>query len=384
MEYTTMETETLQAKMKEIRSLADQDGADLNALETEAKEIRAELDRREAEESQKAEIRRKIAEGTDPEAREVEKQEDRKMSDVKEIRNSAAYIDAYANYIKTGRDDECRSLLTTNVETSGTLPVPDLIENTIRTAWERDDIMNRVRSTNLRGNVKIGFELSATGAVVHTEGTGAPEEEVITLGIVTMIPQTIKKWISISDEAMDMGGEEFLMYIYDELTYRIAKKCAELLLDLITGLPQAATATSVSADKVAAAPALGTAAAASAHLSSEATRPVIIMNRLTWAEFKAVQYAGNYAIDPFEGMEVLFNDHIPAYETATAGQTYMIIGDLFAGAQANYPNGSAIRIKMNDLSRAKEDIVEFVGRRYVGLGVTRDKAFALVTKPAQG
>lgn len=384
MEYTTMETETLQARMKEIRSLADQDGADLNALETEAKEIRAELDRREAEESQKAEIRRKIAEGTDPEAREVEKQEDRKMSDIKEIRNSAAYIDAYANYVKTGKDDECRSLLTTNVETGGTLPVPDLIENTIRTAWERDDIMNRVRSTNLRGNVKIGFELSATGAVVHTEGTGAPDEEVITLGIVTMIPQTIKKWISISDEALDMGGEEFLMYIYDELTYRIAKKCAEILLDLITGLPQAATATSVSADKVAAAPALGTVAAASAHLSGEATRPVIIMNRLTWADFKAVQYAGNYAVDPFEGFEVLFNDHMPAYATATVGQTYMIIGDLFAGAQANYPNGSAIRIKMNDLSRAKEDIVEFVGRRYVGLGVTRDKAFALVTKPAQG
>ena len=38
-------------------------------------------------------------------------------------------------------------------------------------------------------------------------------------------PVSIKKWISISDEVVDLRGEAFLRYIYDEITYRIAKKC---------------------------------------------------------------------------------------------------------------------------------------------------------------
>lgn len=83
--------------------------------------------------------------------------------DIKEIRNSAEYIDAYATYIKTGKDAECRALLSTNGTDStspaltGYVPVPDLVDNTIRTAWERSNVMSLVRKTNLKGNVKVGF-----------------------------------------------------------------------------------------------------------------------------------------------------------------------------------------------------------------------------------
>ena len=34
----------------------------------------------------------------------------------------------------------------------------------------------------------------------------------------------------ISDEAMDLTGEAFLRYIYDEVTYQIAKKAAALII----------------------------------------------------------------------------------------------------------------------------------------------------------
>lgn len=385
MELREKTVAELQERKLAIATEIDVDGADLDALETEIRAINEELERRAAEEAKKVELRKFVATATDvPVIDESPKVEEReKKMDVKEIRNSKAYIDAYANYIKTGKDEECRSILTVNAEEGGILPVPEIVTSSIQTAWERSDIMSRVRSTSLRGNIKVGFELSATGAVIHKEGTEAPEEEQITLGIVTMIPETVKKWISVSDEALAMGGAEFLSYIYDELTYRIAKTCEETLIGLITSLPQAATATSVSAAKVSAAPALGTIAKAMANLSSDASNPVVTMNKLTWAKFKEAEYAGQFPVNPFEGLEVVYSDALPAYDTASANAVYAIVGD-YIGAQANYPEGEAIRIKMNDLSRAKEDMVEFIGRRYVGMGITRDRHFALLTKPANG
>ena len=146
----------------------------------------------------------------------------------KEIRNTQEYIDAFAKYIKTGSDKECRVLLTENV--SGTVPVPEIVEGRVRTAWERDGITALVRKTYLKGNLKIGFEISGDAAVVHTEAANsAVTEESLVLGIVELVPASIKKWISFSDEVLDMSSSEFLDYIYDELTYRIAKKAADVL-----------------------------------------------------------------------------------------------------------------------------------------------------------
>lgn len=107
------------------------------------------------------------------------------------------------------------------------------------------------------------------------------------------------------------------------------------------------------------------------------------MNKLTWSEFKRIQYANNYAVDPFEGLEVKFNNSLPAYQTATAGDVYMIVGDFGQGALANFPEGDVVRFTFDELSRKKEDLVEVLGKEYVGLGVVACKAFALVAKPEQ-
>ena len=301
------------------------------------------------------------------------------MPTLEEIRSSKEYIDAFANYIKTGDDRECRAvLLTTNV--SGQVPVPTIIEGRIRTAWQKLGLMDLVRKSYIRGNLKIGFELSATGAVVHTEGSAAPSDETLTFGVVQLTPASIKKWIKISDEAMDMGGAEFLNYIYDELTYQIAKKVQEELLVKVIACTASATSASVGVGVVAGTPSLGVVAEAIGTLSDEAANPVIVMNKATWAQFKAAQYAASYAIDPFEGLNVYFDNTITAYTAAgTTGSTWMIVGDFGVGAQANFPNGDDITIKFDDLSLAESDLVKIVGREYVGLGVVADHAFCKVT-----
>ena len=298
---------------------------------------------------------------------------------VEEIRKSNEYINAYAEYIKSGNDKECRSLLTENA--SGVLPVPALVDEIVRTAWDNDQILRRVRRTFFKGNLKVAFERSATAAAVHTEGTSAPSEESLVLGIVTMIPANIKKWIRISDEAVAMGGEAFLRYIYDELTYQIIKKLAAEVVNDIKGASTSHGPTAVGIPKVNAAPALGTIASAMGYLTDEATDNVVIINRLSWSAFKAAQYAGSFSVDPFEGLTVLFSDALPAYASADDNAVYAIVGDL-KGAQVNFPEGDGVVIKWDDLSEAEADLVKVVGRQYAAHAVTAPGRFVNITKPA--
>ena len=297
-----------------------------------------------------------------------------------EVRNTKAYIDAYAEYIKTGRDIECRSLLTENVD-GGTVPVPDFVYDIVKTAWEREEIMNLVNKTYFKGNLKIGFEISGGEATIHTEGGAAVSEEALILGIVELVPASIKKWIAISDEVYDLRGEAFLRYIYNELTYRIAKKCADQLIALIIACGTVSTTTcpSVPVSEVSSI-GLGDVATAMGFLSDEAANPVIIMNRRTEAAYKALRATASYAVDPFEGLRVIHNNTLKASAVATTGETIAIIGDLGHGAHANFPNGEDIGFKFDEMSRKKEDLIEVLGRRYVGLGVVAPDAFVKIDK----
>lgn len=166
-----------------------------NVLEAIAAEKKELLERKEALEAEE-----RAAEAVEKnEAAADEKIETNERSHVmtnEEIRSSQAYLDAFVNYIKTDKDDECRSLLTENV--SGTVPVPTIVYDLVKNAWEREGIMRLVRKTYLQGNLKVGFEISSSDAVIHTEGGDPVSEEQLVLGVVELIPQSIKKWIECS------------------------------------------------------------------------------------------------------------------------------------------------------------------------------------------
>jgi HK97 family phage major capsid protein len=196
-----------------------------------------------------------------------------------------------------------------------------------------------------------------------------------------MVPRNVKKWIRISDEAIAMGGETLVRYIYDEITYQILKKLTELVVNDIKSASTSASASAVSAQKVTLAPGLTTVTSAFAKLSDEATDPVIIMNKLTYADFIAAQAAGNFSFDPFNGLPVLFTSALPAYSVASANAVYAIVGDL-KGAQLNYPEGEGIVIKYDDVSEAEADLVKIVGRQYVAHALTACDRFCNIAKPS--
>lgn len=295
--------------------------------------------------------------------------EERKM-DVKEIRNSHEYIEAFASYVKTGDDKECRALLTDNVN-GGVVPAPVFVGDIVAEGVRESEILRRVRTMNAAGNVKVSFEIDAPAAGVHTEGGQAMTEEALVLGIVTLVPKTYKKWVGISDEALDaMSGESFLSYIYTEVTRGIIKAQEDAVIAAIEAAPQTATAT---APAVAAYSNGGTATIADfvqarALLSSAARDLVLIMTPAQYAAYRALQMGANYGVDPFDGLEVLFNDTV----------TTPIIGDL-GGILRNLPKGEAIEFKYDDRTRMKEDLVDILGRQPAAIGLVANKYFAKVT-----
>ena len=379
MDYKTMTVEQLEERKSAIAAELDSPEANLDDLEAEARAINAELESRKAAEAKRNEIRAAVATGAGVVVQKFE-EEKREMPTLEEIRGSKEYAEAYKNYIIHEDDSECRALLSENA-TNGVVPVPIIVDSIVRTAWENNDILSRVSRTEFRGNFKAYFELSADGAYEHAEGTTAPTEEALTLGIVTMIPKNIKKWITISDEAVAMGGEEFLRYIYDEITYQVAKKLAALCIADVTGASTTNGSTAIGVPKVTAAPAVTTIPTAAANLSEEATNLCVVMNRLTEVEFISAYAAGNFAVDPFAGLTKVYSSALPAYSTASTGAVYAIVGDLSA-IQVNFPEGDGMVIKYDDLTNAEADMVKVVGRQYAAHAITKPGRLVNLAKPA--
>jgi len=379
MEIKEMTIEQIEERKNAIVADLDKEGADLDALEAEMRSLNEEIEIRKAEEAKKAEIRKSIADGKVGEVVEEKKIEERKNTMTNnEVRATKEYVDAFARYLISEDATEVRSLLTENA-TGGSVPVPALVDEIIRTAWENNAILSRVRRTEIKGNLKVAFERVATAAGIHTEGADAPAEETLKLGIVTMVPASIKKWIRVSDEAVTMGGEALVRYIYEEVSYQIIKKLTDEVVKDIKTAPTSATSVAACVAQITSAPSVTAIATAFANLSDEATDPVVIMNKLTYAAFKQAQAQANFAIDPFEGLPVLFNNSLKAYSAASSNEVYAIVGDL-KGESVNYPEGDGVAIKYDDLSEAEADLVKIVGRQYAAHAVTACGRFCNIKK----
>lgn len=370
MDFKTMTNDELLERRAAIATEIDAPEADLDALEAEARAINEELETRKQAETKRNEIRSAVAHGEGKVTDKIEREE-RKTMNLKELRESRDYINAFANYVKTGDDTECRALLTENVQSPlvGNVPVPVMVEGIVAAALRESRIMSRVRKTYARGNVKVGFELSAPIATVHAEGGDPQTEENLQLGIVTLTPQTLKKWVSISDEALDtMSGEELLNYVYSEIARKIIKAEEKMVVDAILAAPQTATATAPAVQKLTiTAKGVSDFINARALLTSEAEDLVIIMTPADYATYKALAIGAGFAFDPFEGIEVLFSD----YATAP------IIGDL-NGVMANYPNGDNVQFKFDDTTLMTSDLVRVLGRKPVAIAVVGNDYFAKI------
>ena len=387
MKFDEMTVEQLEARQAEIagENQEEMTTEDIEARASELEAIKAELEARKQKAAEEAEARKAVENGAGK--TNEEKREEKAMT-LEELRSSNEYVEAYAKYLKSAirgqaDDSECRALLTTNATAAtGYVPVPTLVDDVVRHAWENENILARVKKTGFTGNVKVAFELSADGAYNHSEGSSAPTEESLTLGVVEIKPENIKKWISVSDEMMETTGEGFINYVYTELAYQVMKKLSYDIVGQIADCAYTSNqSTAVGIPKVKKNPGIMTIATAAANLCDEAQNIVVIMNPLTKVAFLEAYAAGNFAVDPFQGLAVLTSGKLPAFDTASENDTYAIVGDLSA-MQVNFPAGEGLKLINDPYSLAEKDLLKIVGRVYAGHAVTAPGRLVRLTKEA--
>ena len=387
MKFDEMTVEQLEARQAEIagENQEEMTTEDIEARASELEAIKAELEARKQKAAEEAEARKAVENGAGK--TNEEKREEKAMT-LEELRRSNEYVEAYAKYLKSAirgqaDDSECRALLTTNATAAtGYVPVPTLVDDVVRHAWENENILARVKKTGFTGNVKVAFELSADGAYNHSEGSSAPTEEALTLGVVEIKPENIKKWISVSDEMMETTGEGFINYVYTELAYQVMKKLSYDIVGQIADCAYTSNqSTAVGIPKVKKNPGIMTIATAAANLCDEAQNIVVIMNPLTKVAFLEAYAAGNFAVDPFQGLTVLTSGKLPAIDTASENDTYAIVGDLSA-MQVNFPAGEGLKLINDPYSLAEKDLLKIVGRVYAGHAVTAPGRLVRLTKEA--
>ena len=387
MKFDEMQLEELEARQAEIAGM-ETEGVTAEELESRANEleaIKAELEARKQRAAEEAEARKAVENGAGEKKEEI--REEKKM-DLLELRGTPEYINAFAKYLKgeirNEKDDaEVRSLLTTNATAAtGYVPVPTFVDDIVRHAWENENILARVKKTGFTGNVKVAFELSADGAYIHPEGSSAPTEEALTLGIVEIKPENIKKWITISDEMMETTGEGFVRYVYEELAYQVMKKLSyEIVGDVKNCAYTTNQSNAVGIPVLKKDPDIGTIVNAIAQLSDEAQNICIVLNPASKPAFFEAYAAGNFAVDPFQGFPVIFSRALTAITNANENDCYGIVGDLSA-IQVNFPAGEGLKLINDPYSLAEKDLLKIVGRVYAGHAVTAPGRLVRLTKEA--
>jgi HK97 family phage major capsid protein len=365
----------------------------ITELQEEVRKLNEDKEKLEAEAREKRNLLNEIADGKGKKieggASTTMTREERAKK-LKDILSSEAYEIAYAEDIKHNTDKNTRSLLTELV-TGGSVPVPTYLEERINTNWESNEIYNLVNKTYFKGVAKIPFELSATDAEMHEEGAAAPNEEQLVLGTVEIKPATIKKWITISTEALELKGREFLDYIYDEIEYRIIKKLAGNIVNAIITAPTTATATaaSITTTQVARDVTVSDLITALGDISAEAKNVVYVMNKKTFYGkvinltastgqpiFTPVADNGELRPNIF-GHPVVFSDDLKEQDGTTTHETDIIVGDL-SGVTVNHPSERNVNFITDPYSLAESDLVKIVGKLMANAKVTKDKHFALL------
>lgn len=355
MDINEMTIEQIEARMAEIETMIDGEGADLEALNAEIDQLVARKSAIKEAAEEKRDLLDKVAASKDITV--IAKGEEKENNTMEK---RAEMIDALAEYLKGRATPEQRALLLSE-NVSGDVAISKIVDNWIWTDWDKSPILSRIRKVYVRGNYAVQYEASATGAAKHTEGGEKPTEETLTLATINFIAQYFKKWIRVSDTVLALRGQEFMDYLMREFGHQLAIALENEVVAEIAGSTLAAAVTN---------PLDSTAAMAGfAALSDEATNPVVIISKANYAAIMNERTtAGDRIVDPFNGMEVLFNNTV----------TGMLVGDL-DGVVGNFPEGEEFKFIVDDKSLAEEDLVKIVGKILCSIHLVRPNGFAVVS-----
>ena len=293
MEFTEMTAAELVAKQAELRAALDGENPDLDAIETEARAIKAELERREAEEAKKVEIREAVAAG---EAEVIEKPTEEEKKEMFGI-ETKEYRDAFMANLVGMANAEQRAILADNTAYGDGLSLPVALDTAI---WDQVNEAHPILADIdvLRTGMAIKVTKMTPTAITKKMDSAASSEQAITGVDVTLVGADYHTYVCLSyaEAKMSQGAmEQFLVKeIADAIGEALAKDVfARILSDAGNG--QKVTATSDMFADVKAA--LG--------LATQARRPVIYAPATAYYEIRgAIAQGSPFNIGSALGCEV--------------------------------------------------------------------------------
>lgn len=286
-------------------------------------------------------------------------------------------------------EKQLRALLTEIVD--GEAPISTYVQGRVEAVWQRLSILNEVSIANYKGILSVPYEESATPAEFHTEGGDPVGEETLTIGKVLLIPTMIKKLLRVSDEVLALTPQEFVDYLFDEVIYQVNLLLENSIVsrnaaDGVVGITNAALTESVTAALDFNAINTGIAEL------MEVGDPVVVMNRKTFYAnvmglvdlqqrpiFQIATDNAGRARHYINGARVLFTNGLKAYDDASAGEAWAIVGDLKA-YKLNLPESRMPLVLLDRYTEADADMNRLIGRILAAGNVVRPKSLAKLLK----
>lgn len=239
MEIKEMTIDELQARKAAIATEVDAEGADLDALETEARSINAELESRKQTEAAKAEIREMVAGGagetieTFVEENSVEENREMFGTDTKE------YRDAFMAALIGKETVEQRAILADNSAYGDGLSLPVALDTSI---WDQVTTAHPILGDVdvRRTGVAIKVTKMTPAAITKKMDSAASSEQSMTGVDVTLVGADYHTYVELSyaEATMSQGAmEDFLVKeIADAIGEALAKDVfARILSDAGNG-----------------------------------------------------------------------------------------------------------------------------------------------------
>ena len=231
MDFTTMTVEELEARRVQIGVEAEQDGADLDALEAEIKGIKAEFEARKEAAVKKAEIRNAVASGDGKVVAEIPTQEKRTMEEIKYNAQSPEYRTAWLKNIaqRDGQmifgdltETEQRAFTFTTANTGAVVPT-----ETMNRIVELVESMAPMYDDATKTGMVKGFgvprhkSIAAGDAAATDEGVANADEED-TFDLLALDGVEIKKHVEITRKMQWQSIDAFEAWLTDHIAKRIA------------------------------------------------------------------------------------------------------------------------------------------------------------------
>ena len=227
MDFTKMTVEELEARRVQIGEEVEKDGADLDALETEIKGIKAELDARKENAAKQAEIRKAVADGEGVVVEEFEipkQEEERTMFKV----DSIEYRNAWVKKI-IGRElnEEERAALGAAAAVIPTMTVNDVWNKLINPA----ELLGKVDVSQFPTYVRFPKATTVNAATGHAVGgTITESSDVVTY--VDLIPNEYTKLLNVGADIEHMAIPAIHDWIVNNLVDSIR---AKINSDIVVG-----------------------------------------------------------------------------------------------------------------------------------------------------